>query len=78
MTDSTSLYLSIGALVLGLAFFAFSSWKAMKPHNALKPRMIPWKPMILVAGVVVVALAFNLANQLGFTAQMPLTARPGF
>jgi hypothetical protein len=76
MSDSLSLYLSIAAFVLGLAFFAFASWKATKPHNSLQPRMIPWKPMIFVSGIIVVALAFNLASQLGFTGRPPTAMAP--
>jgi hypothetical protein len=76
MSDSMNLYLSICGLVLAIVFFAFASWRAMTPHNSLQPRIIPWKPMILVSGVIVVAFAFNLAAQLGFSGRPPTAMAP--
>lgn len=58
--------LIIAAALAGVAFLA--SWRASRPADPLKPRMIPWRAlMIVAAGGAIVALAMLTAefNQAG-------------
>jgi hypothetical protein len=47
--------------------FGIGSWIAARPADPLNPRLIPWRPIILVAGVVGLILAAHLVNLLGFS-----------
>ncbi|NWG53153.1 MAG: hypothetical protein HXY28_05490 [Hydrogenophilaceae bacterium] len=50
----------IAAALAGVAFLA--SWRASRPADPLKPRMIPWRAlMILAAGGAIIALAILTA-----------------
>jgi hypothetical protein len=52
--------LIIAAALAGVAFLA--SWRASRPADPLKPRMIPWRAlMILAAGGAIIALAILTA-----------------
>ena len=56
--------LAILAVMVGL--FAFGSWRAAQPADPLNPRLIPWRPVILAAGVVGLLMIAHLVNMLGF------------
>jgi hypothetical protein len=56
--------------VLG-AIFAFGSWHAARPADPLKPRMIPWRPIIIVAGIAFLLMALHLTRLLGVTTEQP-------
>ncbi|MBI1186498.1 MAG: hypothetical protein GC206_04085 [Alphaproteobacteria bacterium] len=52
--------LIVAAAMAGVAVLA--SWRASRPADPLKPRMIPWRAlMILAAGGAIVALAMLAA-----------------
>jgi hypothetical protein len=58
--------LIVAAALAGVAFLA--SWRASRPSDPLKPRMIPWRVMMIIAaGGAIVALAMLAAefNQAG-------------
>jgi len=53
--------LIVAAVLAGVAFLA--SWRASKPANPLKPRMAPWRLlMILAAAGAIIALAMVTAQ----------------
>ena len=53
-------------LALAVGLYAYGSWRAAKPADPLKPRLIPWRPVILVAGVVGLLMLVHLVNLIGF------------
>lgn len=63
--------MTIALLVAAAGIFAFGSWRMSHPADPLKPRMIPWRPVIIVAGVAAVLIAVHLVNLLGVTTGAP-------
>ena len=53
-------------LALAVGLYAYGSWRAAKPADPLNPRLIPWRPVILVAGVVGLLMLVHLVNLIGF------------
>lgn len=49
-----------------LALFAVSSWRASKPAEFGKVRMIPWTSLILVFAVITILMLVHLVNLAGF------------
>lgn len=52
------------ALLGGL--FAYGSWRSSKPADPLKPRMIPWRPIMIASGFATIIMLVHLVNLLGF------------
>ncbi|MGE3303276.1 MAG: hypothetical protein AB7M12_09200 [Hyphomonadaceae bacterium] len=63
-----SLAFTIAALALCGGLFAYGSWRASKPADPLKPRLAPWRTIIVVAGAAGVFMLVHLAHLLGFEA----------
>ena len=57
MSMTLTLSLLAGALIVA----GFSGWMGARPSDFLKPRMVPWRFIMLLAG----ALAFLLLIHLG-------------
>jgi hypothetical protein len=53
-------------LAVTVLLIAYGTWKAAKPHNSVRPRMIPWTAVTLVLGVVAIVLLVTIASQMGF------------
>jgi hypothetical protein len=66
-----SLELTLAVMAILGAVFAFGSWRAARPADPLKPRMIPWRPIIIVAGVAFLLMALHLTRLLGVTTEQP-------
>lgn len=66
-----SLELTLAIMAALGAIFAFGSWRAVRPADPLKPRMIPWRPIILVAGVGFLLMTLHLTRLLGVTTEQP-------
>ncbi len=60
--DLTATLIVLAACV---AIFAFGSWRSTRPADPLKPRMLPWRTIILIAGAVGVFMAVHVVNLLG-------------
>ena len=58
-------YLTIGAILLVLALAVFANWKAGQPWNDLKPRVIPWRLVLIASGFLLMLLIVHLLNVLG-------------
>jgi hypothetical protein len=56
---------TLGALAFFVALFAYGSWVANRPANPLKPRMIPWRPIIIFAGLGAILMLVHVVNLLG-------------
>jgi hypothetical protein len=50
---------------LSLAMFALSSWRANRPVEFGKVRMIPWTTLIVVFAVVAIFMLVHLVNLMG-------------
>jgi uncharacterized membrane protein YhaH (DUF805 family) len=51
---------------LSLAMFGLSSWRANRPVQFGKVRMIPWTTLIIVFAVIAIFMLVHLVNLLGF------------
>lgn len=54
-------------LALAVGLYAFGSWRAAQPADPLNPRLVPWRPVILIAGVVGLVMLVHLVNMMGFS-----------
>ena len=55
--------LSILAIAAGL--YGFGSWRSALPADPLNPRLVPWRPVIIIAGVVGLLMIVHLVNLTG-------------
>ena len=53
------------AMGLTAAAFAYSAWRSGRPSNPLKPRMIPWTMVTILAGAVFLFLLAHLFGHFG-------------
>jgi hypothetical protein len=60
-----NLPVTLTALAVAVAIFVYGSWRAAQPANPLKPRMIPWRPLIIFAGVAALLMLVHLVNLAG-------------
>lgn len=57
---------TVAALVVLLILAAFCGWRGARPANILKgPRMVPWRPLMMVCAVAIMLLLVHLLNLLG-------------
>ena len=52
-------------LAAGVGLAVFANWRAGLPADPLRPRMIPWKFLIILAGFWCVLMVVHAANLLG-------------
>lgn len=62
-----TLPLTLAILAASVAIYAYGSWRAAQPADPLRPRLLPWRPIILTAGVVGLLMLVHLANLFGMT-----------
>lgn len=65
MSMTLTLSLLAGALIVGV----FAGWRGARPSDFLKPRMVPWRFVMLLAGALVFLLIVHLGTLLGVTPQ---------
>jgi hypothetical protein len=54
------------ALAVLLALAVFCGWRGARPPNVLKgPRLMPWRPLMMVCAVAIMLLTVHLLNLLG-------------
>lgn len=54
------------SLILLLALAVFCGWRGARPANILKgPRMVPWRPLMMICVVAMMLLMVHLLNLLG-------------
>ena len=58
-----ALNLAILAVLVGL--FAFGSWRSAQPAEPLNPRLVPWRPIIIAAGVAGIIMIGRLVSLMG-------------
>jgi hypothetical protein len=62
--DFTTTLILLG---ISVALFALASWRAARPVQFGKVRMIPWTTLILVFAVIAIFMLVHLVNLMGFT-----------
>ena len=63
MSMTLTLSLLAGTLIVG----GFAGWRGARPSDFLKPRMIPWRFIMLMAGALAFLLLIHLGTLLGVT-----------
>ena len=61
MSMTLTLSLLAGALIVAV----FAGWRGARPSDFLKPRMVPWRFIMLLAGALVFLLVVHLGTLLG-------------
>lgn len=57
---------TIATIVALLIIAVFCGWRGARPANVLKgPRMMPWRPLMMVCVVAIMLLVVHLLNLLG-------------
>ncbi|WP_419254865.1 hypothetical protein ACN2C6_05365 [Caulobacter sp. ErkDOM-YI] len=57
---------TVAALVVLLILAVVCGWRGARPANILKgPRMMPWRPLMMVCVVAMMLLLVHLLNLLG-------------
>ena len=62
---SLDLIISLAALAACIAFGIFANWKAAQPWDDMKPRKLPWRFFIIVAGFGAFLTIVHLVNLAG-------------
>lgn len=65
MSMTLTLSLLAGTLIVGV----FAGWRGARPSDFLKPRMVPWRFIMLLAGALAFLLIVHLGTLLGVTPQ---------
>ena len=61
MSLSLTLALLAAAVIVGV----FAGWRGAKPSDFLRPRMVPWRFVMLLAGALAFLLLIHLGTLLG-------------
>lgn len=63
---------TIWALIMLLAAAAFCGWRGARPPNIIKgPRLMPWRPLMMICVVGIILLLVHLLNLLGLQTGNP-------
>ena len=63
MSMTMTLSLLAAALIVG----GFAGWRGARPSDFLKPRMVPWRFIMLLAGAFAFLLIIHVGTLLGVT-----------
>ncbi|AQR63232.1 hypothetical protein BZG35_17440 [Brevundimonas sp. LM2] len=63
MSLTLTLWLLAGTLIL----VGFAGWRGARPSDFLRPRMVPWRFIMLLAGALAFLLLVHLGALAGFT-----------
>jgi amino acid transporter len=59
------LTLTIAIFAAAAALFAFGSWRSAQPADPLKPRLVPWRLVVILSGVVGILMLAHVVNLFG-------------
>lgn len=62
-----SLPLTLSLLAAALVTAVFAGWRGGRPSDFLKPRMVPWRFIMLLAGGLAFLLVIHLGTLFGLT-----------
>ncbi len=63
MSLPLTLWLLAGTLILG----GYAGWRGARPSDFLRPRMVPWRFIMLLCGAMAFLLLIHLGALAGFT-----------
>ncbi len=63
MSMTLTLWLLASAVIVGV----FAGWRGGRPSDFMRPRMIPWRFIMLLAGALAFLLLIHLGALLGLT-----------
>lgn len=64
---AVSLTLTLWLLAAALIVAVFAGWRGARPSDFLRPRMVPWRFIMLLAGTATFLLLVHLGALAGFT-----------
>ena len=59
------LVITLAAIALFGGLFALASHRAAKPADPLNPRLVPWRPIIIISGFAMLVAIVHLLNLFG-------------
>jgi hypothetical protein len=62
-----SMTLTLSLLAAALVVGGFAGWRGARPSDFLRPRMVPWRFIMLLAGALAFLLMVHLGTLLGVT-----------
>ena len=62
-----SMTLTLSLLAAALIVGGFAGWRGARPSDFLKPRMVPWRFIMLLAGALAFLLVIHVGTLLGVT-----------
>ncbi|MBU6372233.1 MAG: hypothetical protein KJS97_05840 [Alphaproteobacteria bacterium] len=68
---SLDLIITLSAIALLGALFAFASHRAAQPADPLNPRLVPWRPIIVISGFATLVAIVHLLNLAGVETGRP-------
>lgn len=71
-----TLPVTLSILAASVAIFAFGSWKAVQPPPVFKVWRVPWRYVVLTAGIVGLLMLVHLVNIAGFDTGSQNMGRP--
>lgn len=63
---SLHLILTLAGIVVSAGIAGFCSWRASLPRDDLKPKMLPWRFLMILAAFVTMLMLVHLINVLGY------------
>ena len=64
-----SMTLTLSLLAAALIVGGFAGWRGARPSDFLRPRMVPWRFIMLLAGALAFLLMIHVGTLLGLTPQ---------
>ena len=62
---SSEVLITLGVLVGSAGLAAFGQWRGGRPADPMRPRLIPWTPVVLIATFAAVLALVHLLNLAG-------------
>ena len=62
-----SMTLTLSLLAGTLIVAGFAGWRGARPSDFLKPRMVPWRFIMLLAGALAFLLMIHIGTLMGVT-----------
>ena len=66
MAISTDMILSVIGLLVMAGFAVFSSYRASAPRDDMRPKLLPWRLIMIVSEFVAILFFVHLINILGY------------
>ena len=64
-----SMTLTLSLLAASLVVGAFAGWRGARPSDFLRPRMVPWRFIMLLSGALAFLLMIHVGTLLGLAPQ---------